>query len=93
MSNFRITLVGYDIVDYVSKSSQRRVQGVTVYGVRDRIPDNAHVGGKCFEAFMRNVNPLELIEGAEYDVLMDISEFNGRLQASPVGLQLIEKHK
>lgn len=93
MSNFRITLVGYDIVDYISKKTQKRVQGVTVYGLRDRVPDNSHVGVKCFEAFLRNVNPLDLVEGAEYDVLMEITEFNDKLQASPVGLQLIEKHK
>ena len=82
----KIKLVGYRTLDYVSKKTQKRVQGVEIYGVRlDNENDNV-IGHPVCTHFISGLTLTPHDVNKEYNVVFDVYEFGGRMTARPIDI-------
>lgn len=83
----RIKLVGYRPLDYVSKKTNKRVQGVEIYGVRLDQDNDQIIGHAVCTHFISGLNLTVHDVNKEFNVVFDVYEFGGRMNARPSDLQ------
>lgn len=82
-----IKLLGYRSLDYVSKKTNKRVEGVEIYGVRlDNENDNV-IGHPVCTHFISGLKLIPEDVNKNFKVVFDVYEFGGRMTARPTDLE------
>ena len=83
----KIKLVGYRPLDYVSKKTNKRVQGVEIYGVRLDQESDQVIGHSVCTHFISGLTLTPADVNRDFNVVFDVYEFGGRMNARPSDLQ------
>lgn len=82
----KIKLVGYRPLDYVSKKTNKRVQGSEVYGIRLDEESQGIIGHSVCTHFINGLSLTVQDLNKQFNVVFDVYEFGGRMNARPSDL-------